>query len=124
MDLKDIQQKLQQGQNFQALAKQYSEDGSANQGGDIGWIRPGETVPEFEQSVTQLSPNQISQPVRTAFGYHLIKVVDSREENVGQIKLKNEVRQRIADRKAQQIYVEWVQQLVASSYIVNKLHEE
>ncbi len=122
--IKDIQQKLQQGQNFQALAKQYSEDGSANQGGDIGWIRPGETVPEFEQSVTQLSPNQISQPVRTAFGYHLIKVVDSREENVGQIKLKNEVRQRIADRKAQQIYVEWVQQLVASSYIVNKLHEE
>ncbi len=122
--IKEVEQKLQQGQNFQALARQYSEDGSANQGGSIGWIRLGETVPEFEQTVTQLPLNQVSQPVRTAFGYHLIKVVDSREENVGQAKLKNEVRQRIADRKAQQIYLEWVQQLVASSYIVNKLHEE
>ena len=122
--IQDVQQKLQQGQNFKAVARQYSEDGSANQGGDIGWIRPGETVPEFEQTVTQLPLNQVSQPVRTAFGYHLIKVVDTREENVGQMQQKNEIRQRIADRKAQQIYLEWVQQLVASSYIVNKLHEE
>ncbi len=122
--IQDVQQKIQQGQDFKAVAKQYSEDGSANQGGDIGWIRSGETVPEFEQMVTQLPLNQVSQPVRTAFGYHLIRVVDSREENVGQMQQKNEIRQRIADRKAQQIYLEWVQQLVASSYIVNKLHEE
>ncbi len=122
--INDIERRLKQGGNFEALARQYSEDGSAIQGGSLGWVRPGDTVPEFEQGMIKLNLNQVSAPVRTPFGYHLIKVVETRDEDVGLAQRKNQIRQQIAERKGQQIYKEWVEQLVAGSYVVNKLHDE
>ncbi|WP_434779425.1 peptidylprolyl isomerase [Neisseria sp. Ec49-e6-T10] len=122
--IKEIQTKLQQGENFNALAKQYSEDGSAIQGGDIGWVGAGDTVPEFEESMTKLALNQVSEPVRTSFGYHLIKVIDEKEEDMREAQAKAQIRQKIAERKGEQIYKEWIAQLVAGAHIVNKLNEE
>lgn len=121
--IKDIQKKLQQGENFNALAKQYSEDGSASNGGDLGWVNLGDTVPEFEQAMTTLQKNTVSAPIRTPFGWHLVRVVDTREENVGDAQEKMAIKQKIGAQKAEHIYVEWISQLRASAHVVNRLHE-
>lgn len=121
--IKNVQKKLQQGENFNALAKQYSEDGSASNGGDLGWVNLGDTVPEFEQAMVGLNKDQISDPIRTSFGWHLIRVVDTREENIGDAQEKMAIKQRIGAQKAEHIYVEWINQLRASAHVVNRLNE-
>lgn len=122
--INNIQQQLQAGGNFEALAKQYSEDGSAIQGGALGWVTGGEVVPEFEAAMTHLPVNQISEPVRTPFGYHLIKVLEIKEKNIAEEQKRAKIQQQIANRKAQQIYGEWVDQVIAGAHVVNKLNED
>lgn len=122
--INNIKQQLQAGANFETLAKQYSEDGSAIQGGSLNWVTAEEVVPEFEQAMVQLPINQVSEPVRTPFGYHLIKVIEIKEKNVAEDQKREKIKQQIINRKAQQVYVEWVDQVIAGAHVVNKLNED
>ncbi len=116
----DIRQQVEAGADFAKFARTYSQDGSASQGGDLGWISPGETVPEFERAMNGLQDNQLSNPVRTEYGYHLIQVL-SRREAEGSVQQQMEIaRQAIGQRKAEQAYSDWLRELRDSSYVQYK----
>ncbi|MCA3863651.1 MAG: peptidyl-prolyl cis-trans isomerase, partial [Burkholderia sp.] len=107
--------------DFAKFARTYSQDGSASQGGDLGWISPGETVPEFERAMNNLQDGQISQPIRTEYGYHLIQVLNRREAE-GSVQQQMDIaRQAIGQRKAEQAYADWLRELRDSSYVQYKI---
>jgi peptidyl-prolyl cis-trans isomerase SurA len=118
--IQGIRQQIQQGGDFASFAKTYSQDGSASQGGDLGWISPGETVPEFERAMNQLKPGQISEPIRTEFGYHLIVVLDRRTVEGSTSQQQDNARQVLGSRKAAQAYSDWLRELRDNSYIQYK----
>lgn len=106
---------------FGKFARTYSQDGSASQNGDLGWISPGETVPEFERAMNALQDGRISEPVRTEYGYHLIQVVGRREAEGSVQQQMDLARQAIGQRKAEQAYADWLRQLRDSAYVEDKL---
>jgi peptidyl-prolyl cis-trans isomerase SurA len=119
--LLDIRQQIEAGGDFAQFAKSYSQDGSASQGGDLGWISPGETVPEFERAMNNLKDNEISEPVRSEYGYHLIQVLGRREAE-GSIQHQMDLaRQAIGQRKAEQAYSDWLRQLRDTAYVQYKV---
>ena len=119
--LLDIRSQIEAGGDFANFARTYSQDGSASQGGDLGWISPGETVPEFERAMNSLKDGEISLPVRTEYGYHLIQVL-GRRDAPGSVAQQQEIaRQAIGQRKAEQAYSDWLRQLRDSSYVQYKL---
>ena len=116
--LADIKTKLQANQgDFATYARTYSQDGSAQQGGDLGWISPGETVPDFERAMNNLKVGEISDPVRTEYGYHLIEVLGRRDADVNQQQQQDLARQALGQRKAEQAYSDWLRELRDSSYV-------
>ncbi|MDC6131748.1 peptidylprolyl isomerase, partial [Burkholderia gladioli] len=117
----DIRNQIEAGGDFANFARTYSQDGSASQGGDLGWISPGETVPEFERAMSQLQDGQISQPVRTEYGYHLIQVLGRRDAEGSVQKQMDIARQAIGQRKAEQAYADWLRELRDSSYVQIKI---
>ncbi|PPK44838.1 periplasmic chaperone for outer membrane proteins SurA [Trinickia symbiotica] len=117
----EIRQQIEQGGDFAKFAQSYSQDGSASQGGDLGWISPGETVPEFERAMNNLKDGEVSEPVRSEYGYHLIQVL-GRREAPGSIQQQMDMaRQAIGQRKAEQAYADWLRQLRDSAYVEYKL---
>ncbi|WP_321963036.1 peptidylprolyl isomerase [Paraburkholderia sp. J7] len=119
--LLEIRQELAAGGDFAKFARTYSQDGSASQGGDLGWISPGETVPEFERAMNTLQDGQLSEPIRTEYGYHLIQVLGRRDAE-GSIAQQMELaRQAIGQRKAEQAYADWLRQLRDSAYVSYKI---
>ncbi|MEM5313999.1 peptidylprolyl isomerase [Paraburkholderia sp. JHI869] len=119
--LLEIRQEIGAGGDFAKFARTYSQDGSASQGGDLGWISPGETVPEFERAMNTLQDGQLSEPVRTEYGYHLIQVLGRRDAE-GSIAQQMELaRQAIGQRKAEQAYADWLRQLRDSAYVNYKI---
>ncbi|MCP3714165.1 peptidylprolyl isomerase [Paraburkholderia sp. CNPSo 3281] len=119
--LLEIRQEIGAGGDFAKFARTYSQDGSASQGGDLGWISPGETVPEFERAMNTLQDGQLSEPVRTEYGYHLIQVLGRRDAE-GSIAQQMELaRQAIGQRKAEQAYADWLRQLRDSAYVDYKI---
>lgn len=117
-----IKERLDNGEDFAELARQYSEDASANSGGDLGWVNPGDTVPQFEQAMNQLAPNEISDPVRTPFGFHIIQVLERRQQDMTQEAARFKAREEIKTRKAEEAYIDWVRELRDSAYV--ELHLE
>ena len=116
--LADIKTKLQAGNgDFATYARTYSQDGSAQQGGDLGWISPGETVPDFERAMNVLKVGEISDPVRTEYGYHLIQVLGRRDADVNVQQQQDLARQALGQRKAEQAYSDWLRELRDSSYV-------
>ncbi|WP_310447993.1 peptidylprolyl isomerase [Thiobacillus sp.] len=115
--LLQIKERLENGAKFEELARQYSDDGSASKGGDLGWINPGDTVPEFERAMDELKPGEISQPVRSPFGLHLIQVLERRDQDVTQERQKLQARQAIRERKAEEAFQDWVRQIRDSAYV-------
>lgn len=115
--LLDLKERLDNGANFAELARLQSEDGSAAKGGDLGWLSPGDTVPEFERAMDALAVNTISQPTLSPFGWHLIQVLERRQEDVTQEKQKLKARQEIRERKADEAYEEFVRQLRDRAYV-------
>jgi peptidyl-prolyl cis-trans isomerase SurA len=97
--------------DFGELAKKYSEDGSAANGGNLGWMGPGELVPEFEQAMNRLQIGDVSNPVKTEFGWHLIQVLERRETQLTVDKQKEFARAAIRERKFEQAYQDWIRQL-------------
>lgn len=116
--LKDLRQKIIDGEDFAKLAKAFSQDpGSAAQGGDLGWAPPGSYVPAFEETMNSLKPGEISKPIKSQFGWHIIEVLDRREKDFTETVQQNQAYQAIAARKAEEQYPVWLQQLRDEAYI-------
>ncbi len=122
--LQQAEDRLKQGASFDDVARRFSEDGSASRGGDLGWVSPGDTVPEFERAMQGLALNQISAPVRSPFGWHLIQVTEKRSQNVGDERMKAQVRQELRQRKIEQATQEWQRQVRDAAHVDNKLNEQ
>jgi peptidyl-prolyl cis-trans isomerase SurA len=119
--LLEIKREVQAGGDFAKFARTYSQDGSASQGGDLGWISPGETVPEFERAMNTLQDGQISDPVRSEYGYHLIQVLGRRDAEGSVSQQMDLARQAIGQRKAEQAYADWLRQLRDTAYVDYKI---
>jgi peptidyl-prolyl cis-trans isomerase SurA len=97
--------------DFESFAKKFSEDGSAQNGGLLGWMGPGELVPPFEIAMNRLKVGEVSDPVKTEFGWHLIQVVDRRDAQLTVEKQREFARAAIRERKFEQAYQDWLRQL-------------
>ena len=97
--------------DFAELAKKYSEDGSAPNGGNLGWMGPGDLVPEFEQAMNRLQIGEVSNPVKTEFGWHLIQVLERREAQLTVEKQRQFARAAIRERKFEQAYQDWLREI-------------
>ena len=118
-----IKERLENGTKFEDMAKQYSEDPSSNNGGDLGWINPGDTVPEFEKTMKQLNLNQISDPIKTPFGWHLIQVLERRSQDMSKESARIQARQQIKMRKSEEAYQDWLQELRDRSFVELRLED-
>lgn len=117
--LADIRERVLAGAaTFEEMARQYSSDGSAGRGGDIGWVYPGDTVPEFERAMNALEPGQVSEIVRTPFGLHLIQVIARRNDQASPERLRQAARQAVRQERSEEAYEIWVEQLRDSAYVV------
>jgi peptidyl-prolyl cis-trans isomerase SurA len=119
----ELKERLDHGAKFDELAKLHSEDGSAPSGGDLGWVSPGDTVPEFEHAMNRLKDGEISDPVQSPFGWHLIQVLEHRTKDMTHEKKRQTARQAIRARKSDTAFQEWVQRLRDRAYVEYRLEE-
>jgi peptidyl-prolyl cis-trans isomerase SurA len=111
------------GADFAELARANSDDTTAGRGGELDWVYPGDTVPEFERAYSSLKPGEISQPIRTAFGYHLIQVLERRTADMSPERLRQQARQALRERKSDDAYQQWLRQLRDQTYVDMRLEE-
>ena len=105
------------GEDFEALAKVASDDPSGSKGGVLGWLMPGETVPEFEQALARLTIGEVSELVRTQFGYHVIEVLDRRDSDVSEDRQIAVARQALTQIKLEFRFEEWVREVRDTTFI-------
>jgi peptidyl-prolyl cis-trans isomerase SurA len=110
-------QRVQAGTDFADLARQFSQDGSASAGGDLGWASPGQFVPEFEEVLARLQPGQISDPLISRFGAHLIQVMERREVPLSLREQREMVRTQLREKKIEELYAAWVEELRGRAYV-------
>lgn len=122
--LTSLKERLDNGGSFEELARSNSQDLSAAKGGDLGWLYPGDTVPEFEKVMNALQPGQVSEPVQSPFGWHLIQVVERRVEDVSTERQRAAARMALRERKAEEVYQDWVRQLRDRAYVEIRLNDE
>ncbi|MEA5097025.1 MAG: peptidylprolyl isomerase [Burkholderiaceae bacterium] len=123
--LSDLKRRIEnKSDKFEDLAKTFSNDLSASKGGDLGWIYPGDTVPEFERAMNALKPGQISEPIESPFGFHLIEVVERKMDEASQERLKMAVRQAIRERKIEEATQYWLRELRDGAYVEYRLDEK
>lgn len=115
--LAEIKRRIDGGADFAEQAKLYSEDGSASQGGDLGWMSPGALVPEFEKAMNALKPGQISGLVQSDFGWHLIQVIARRNTDVSVEQKRQQASMAIRSFKADEAYQEWLRQLRDRAFV-------
>ncbi len=116
--LAGFRQQIESGRSsFEALARENSEDGSAPQGGDLGWTNPGTFVPEFEEAMNRLAVNGLSDPVVSRFGVHLIQVTERRQVTLDVKQQREQARNVLRERKFDQAYDEWLRELRARAYV-------
>jgi peptidyl-prolyl cis-trans isomerase SurA len=118
-----IKDRLDAGAKFEELAKLNSEDTSSAKGGDLGWISPGDTVPAFEEAMNKLPLNQVSAPVRTSFGWHLIEVLERRKQDVTADRERMQAQLAIRQRKSDEAFQDWVRQTRDRAYVEMRLDE-
>jgi peptidyl-prolyl cis-trans isomerase SurA len=122
--LQQLLQRIKGGDNFNALARSHSDDtASALKGGELGWINPGDMVPEFEQQLEGLAPGQLSQPFRTPFGWHIVQLMEQRKYDSSQEVLKNQAREIIRQRKMGEETELYLRQLRDDAYIEIRLDD-
>lgn len=119
-----LRERVIAGADFAELAKVHSDDPSASRGGDLGWLSPGDTVPEFERAMNQLRDNEISAPVQSPFGWHLVQVVERRTEGISEDRKRVQARNAIRQRKAEEAYQDWVRQMRDKAFVENRLEEK
>jgi peptidyl-prolyl cis-trans isomerase SurA len=116
--LADFKKRIEAGQaDFAELAKQYSQDASARNGGDLGWANPGLFVPEFEETLNALSPGQLSDPLVSRFGVHLIQLLGRREATLSQREQRDVARNVLREKKLDEAYVTWAQDVRGRAYV-------
>ena len=118
-----LKDRIDAGAKFEELAKLNSEDTTSAKGGDLGWVNPGDTVPEFDEAMKKLEPNQISAPVRTPFGWHLIQVLERRRQDITSDRARSEAQVAIRQRKADEAFQDWVRQIRDRAYVEVRLDD-
>lgn len=122
--LAELKQRLDnKAAKFEDLARLYSNDGSAGKGGDLGWVYPGDTVPEFERAMNALRPGQVSEPVESPFGYHLIEVVERRTAELSKERQRMLARQALREQRLEEAYEDWLRQLRDRAYVEYRIEE-
>jgi peptidyl-prolyl cis-trans isomerase SurA len=121
--LAGLRERLAHGGDFAELARLYSQDGSAAKGGDLGWLYPGDTVPEFERAMDTLTPKEISSPVQSPFGFHLIQVLERRVQDVSDERRRMSARMALRERKLDEAYQDWLRQIRDRAYVETRLEE-
>lgn len=122
--LEAVRERVANGVDFAEQARLFSQDGSAAKGGDLGWLSPGDTVPEFERAMDALKINEVSPVVQSPFGMHLIQVLERRERDVSADRQRVAARQALRDRKLDDAYQDWLRQLRDRTYVENRLEEK
>jgi peptidyl-prolyl cis-trans isomerase SurA len=121
--LQRLRERIAGGADFAELARVHSEDASATKGGDLGWVAPGDTVPEFERAMNALATGEVSAPVQTPFGWHLIQVQERRSDELSEDRKKLAARQSIRARKGDEAYSDWLRQTRDRAFVENRLEE-
>jgi peptidyl-prolyl cis-trans isomerase SurA len=121
--LANLRDRIRNGDDFAKLAKLHSDDLSASKGGELGWLSPGDTVPQFERAMDALQPGETSEPIRSPFGWHLIQVIERRDQDITQERRRVEARRAIRERKAEESFEDWVRQARDRAYVEYRLEE-
>ena len=121
--LEAVRERIINGIDFAEQARLYSQDGSAAKGGELGWLSPGDTVPEFERAMDGLKVNEVSAVVKSPFGMHLIQVLERRDRDVSAERQRAAARQALRERKLDEAYQDWLRQLRDRTYVENRLVE-
>jgi len=122
--LENIRERIVQGgESFSDMAKRFSNDASAPQGGVLGWLNPGETVPPFEKAMNALKEGEVSQPVQSQFGWHLIIVDGRRTQDMAEQFIRNQARQQIFQQRSSAAFEAWLQQVRSQAFIDNRLEK-
>lgn len=119
-----LKDRLDSGAKFDEMAKLNSEDATSAKGGDLGWISPGDTVPAFEEAMNKLAINQVSPPVRTPFGWHLIEVLGRRKQDVTIDRERQQAQLAIRQRKSDEAFQDWVRQTRDRAYVEVRLDDK
>ncbi len=119
-----LRERIVAGADFAELAKVHSDDPSSAKGGDLGWLSPGDTVPEFERAMTALRDNEISAPFQTQFGWHLVQVMERRAESASEERRRAAARNTIRARKADEAYQDWLRQTRDRAFVEYRLEEK
>ncbi|MAE36103.1 MAG: molecular chaperone SurA [Oceanospirillaceae bacterium] len=116
--INQIYERLKAGADFAELAREYSDDpGSGASGGDLGWVSPGDMVPEFEQAMDATPTGELSTPVRSQFGWHVLQVTDRREADIGEEVQRNQVRQMLYGRRFEEELPIWLRKIRSEAYV-------
>jgi peptidyl-prolyl cis-trans isomerase SurA len=118
-----LKERIDNGADFAELARLHSNDLSAAKGGDLGWLYQGDTVPEFERAMDALKPGELSQPVQSPFGWHLIQVIERKNAAAGDERKRLMARQALRERKSDEAYEDWLRQLRDRAYVEYRLEE-
>jgi len=121
--LTEIKQRIEAGADFAEQARRYSQDGSAQQGGDLDWMSPGQTVQEFEGAMNKLQPG-MTGAVQTQFGWHLIQVLERRNTDVSEQQKRQQARVSIGTFKSDELYQDWLRQLRDRAFVEYRLEEK
>jgi len=120
--LEQLRMRLVGGEDFANLARANSDDtGSALKGGDLGWLNPGDTVPQFEAAMRDLTPNQISQPFKSSFGWHIVQVTERRGQDTTEELMDLKAKQKLKERKADEAVKQWLRKLRDEAYLEDRL---
>ena len=118
-----LKERIDSGTQFEELAKLNSEDTTSAKGGDLGWVNPGDTVPEFDEAMKKLEVNQVSAPIRTPFGWHLIQVLERRRQDITSARERTEAQLAIRQRKSDEAFQDWVRQIRDRAYVELRLDD-
>ena len=121
--LTSLKDRIANGADFAELARLQSDDTSAARGGDLGWVTPGDVVPEFERAMDALKAGQVSNPFKTPFGWHIVQVLERREQDMSKDRERLAARQAIRQRKSEEQWQEWVRQQRDKSYVEYHLED-
>jgi peptidyl-prolyl cis-trans isomerase SurA len=103
--------------DFATLAREISQDASAAQGGELGWAAPGMFVPEFEEAMNRLAPNEISAPLVSRFGVHLIQVLERKDVELSPKAQRDQLKQMVREQKMEEAYKRWIEEVRSSAYV-------
>jgi len=119
-----LRERIIAGEEFAPIARANSDDkGSAARGGDLGWLNPGVTVPEFQEQMAKLRPGEISQPIKSRYGWHIIQVIARRQHDDTQAFLRNKIRKQIGERKSEEAVSNWLRRLRSEAYVEYRMNK-